>query len=98
MVMLSGSSSSTRSTAADHAGDQVDVDLREAEAAGEGVGAGDLRRAMGAAVQLEDVIVEVLDTEAQARHADVTDHRQLRLGQRTRLALEGHFLGAIPWR
>ena len=67
-------------------------------AARELVGAVDLRRAVRAAVELEDVVVEVLDAEAQPRDADVADRLELGLGQRARLALEGDFLGAVPRR
>ena len=77
MVTLSGSSSSVFSTQtlpvlvglAEHAGDQVDVDLREVERARERDRPDDLRRAVRAAVELEDAIVEVLDAEAEARDA-----------------------------
>ena len=57
------------------------------------VGANDLRRAMRAAVQLEDLVVEVLDAEAEPRHADAADRRELGFGQRARLALERDLLG-----
>ena len=81
MVTLSGSSSIVRGDAllpvvvrlAEHAGNQIDVDLREAERARLIVGAADLGRAMRAAVQLEQPIVEVLDAEAQPRDAGLRE-------------------------
>ena len=51
---------------------------------------------MRAAVQLEDPIAEVLDAEAEARHAHVADRFELRLGQRAGLAFERHLLGRRP--
>ena len=83
---------------AEHAGDEVDVDLREVERARLLVGAKDLRRSVRPAVQLEHLVAEILDAEAQARDAEAADDRQLALGQRARLALEGHFLGRVPRR
>ena len=53
---------------------------------------------MGAAVNLEDAVVEILDAEAQARDAHVADRGQLRLGQRARFALERDFFGTVPRR
>ena len=55
--------------------------------------AADLGRAMRAAVQLEDAIVEVLDAEAEPRDAGAADDVELGLGQRARLALERDLLG-----
>ena len=62
---------------AEHAGDEIDVDLRKPERLRELVGAEDLGRPVRAAVQLEDVIVEVLDAEAEPRHAQVANRREL---------------------
>ena len=85
MVMLSGSSAMVfsmlrcqfSSVSPSMPGDQVDVDLREVERARELVGRADLRRAVRAAVDLQDAIVEVLDAQAQARDAHLADRRQL---------------------
>src|SRR4029450_13288459 len=73
-------------------------DLREGERACAGVGLLDLARAVRPAVDLEDVVVEVLDAEAEARHAHLPDRGELALGQRAGLALEGDLLGARPRR
>src|SRR5258706_10796912 len=53
---------------------------------------------MRAAVQLENAVVEVLDPQADSRHAEAQDDGELGVGERTRLALERHFLGALPGR
>jgi hypothetical protein len=81
-----------------HARNQVDVDLRKANRAGVGIGAGDFRRPMRAAVDIKDPIVEVFDAQAQARHAKLADDVQLGFGQRPRLALERDFAGRLPGR
>ena len=78
---------------AEHAGDEIDVDLREAERPRDRVGAVDFRRAVRPAVGLENRVVEVLDAEAEARDADLADGRELALAERARLALEGDLLG-----
>ena len=62
------------------------------------IGLADFRRPMRASVQLENAVVEVFDAEAQARDAEPPDHRQLALGQRARLALEGDLFGLVPRR
>ena len=79
MVTLSGDSSIVFLTHflplvpgfADHAGDQVDVDLIEPEIARPGVGAIDFVGEMGSAVGFQNLVVEVLDAQAQARDAQV---------------------------
>ena len=104
MVTLSGSIASVRSTqtrqlssvSPSMPGDQVDVDLREADRLREPVDTVDLRRPVRPAVQLEDPVVEVLDAEAEPRDAHLADRLELRLGQRARLALEGDFLRCRP--
>src|SRR6185295_17713073 len=83
---------------AQHAGDEVDVDLREVERASGAIRLADFRRAMRAAVDLEDAVVEILDAEAQTRDAHSPDGGELRVGQRARLALEGDFFGRRPRR
>ena len=87
-----------RVVVAEHPRDEVDVDLGEAQALREAVGPEHLGRAVGAAVQLEDAVVVVLDAEAQPRHPQLADLGQLRLGEGARLALEGDLLGVGPRR
>ena len=53
---------------------------------------------MRAAVHLEDVIVEVLDAEAEPRDAQLANGRELGLGQRAGLALERDLFGRRPRR
>ena len=81
---------------AEHAGDEIDVDLRKAEVARLLVDARDLRRAVGAAVQLQDAIAEILDAEAQPGDADAANRRQLGTGDRAGLALERDLFGRLP--
>ena len=81
---------------ADHAGDQVDVDLRKADLLEPVVGSENLRREMGPAVVFEDLVVEILDAERDAGHADLFEHFHLFEAERSRLALEGDFLGRFP--
>ena len=81
---------------AEHAGDQVDVDLREAEAARRVVSAADLGRSMRAAVELEDAIVEVLDAEAEPRDTHRADRGKLGFGKRAGLAFERDLFGVVP--
>ena len=56
---------------AHHAGDQVDIDLRKSDGAREPVGRLDLLRRVGAPVGLEDLVVEVLDAQAEAGDAQI---------------------------
>ena len=51
---------------------------------------------MSPAVDLEDVILEVFDAQAQPGDSHLTDRRQLVIGQRPGLTLEGHFLHLVP--
>ena len=51
---------------------------------------------MGAAVGLENRIVEVLDAQRDPRHAERLEGPDLRFGERARLALKRHFLGIVP--
>ena len=81
---------------AHHAGDQVDIDLRKSDGTGKVVGAADFFRAVGASVALEDVIVKILDPQAEAGDAQILDGLQLGFRQGAGLALEGDFLGFIP--
>ena len=80
----------------DHAGDEINVDLREANLAGKGVSAGDFLRAMRAAIDFEDVIVEVFDAEREPRDAEVADGLQFVIGERAGFGLERDFLDFVP--
>ena len=80
----------------DHARDQVNIDLGKLQFAGEGVGAGDFLAVMGAAVDLQDVVVEIFHAKAQAGHAHLADGVEFVAGQRARFALEGDFLAPRP--
>ena len=81
---------------ADHAGDQVDVDLRKSDLLQPLVGPEDFRRQVGPAVDLEDFVVEVLDAQRDAGDADLLERLHLFEAHRPRLALEGDFLGRLP--
>ena len=81
---------------AHHAGDQIDVDLREIDFARPVVGAIDFRRKMRAAIRRENLVVEMFDAEAQSRDADLLERFELRFLQRARLAFEGDFFGVLP--
>ncbi len=81
---------------AQHAGDQVDIDLRKVQRPGELIGPEDFGRAMGAAVDLENPIVEVLDAKAEPRDAHVANGRELALRESAGLALKRHFLSGVP--
>ena len=104
MVTLSGDSSSVFCDAvapvvpclADHAGDQVDVDLLEAEFACPAVGAVDFLFVVRPAVVFQYLVVEIFDAEAEAGHTQFAQGLELVLLQRARFALERHFLDAVP--
>ena len=81
---------------AEHAGDEIDVDLGKTQVARFLIDAHDLGRAVGAAVGLEDAVAEVLDAEAEPRHSDAANRRQLRTSDGTGLALEGDLLRRVP--
>src|SRR6185295_9736025 len=53
---------------------------------------------MRASVDLEDVVIEVFDPQAEAGHAQVLDRAKLRLGQCSRLALKSDLFGLVPWQ
>ena len=74
-------------------GDQVDIDLRKAYGPRQVIRLIDLFRPVGAAVDLQNLIVEILDPEAKAGHADILDDLQLAFGDGSGLALEGDLLG-----
>ena len=81
---------------AHHAGDQVNVDPVESDLAGPFVRTEDFGRPVGPSASLQDVVVEVLDAQAQARRAQGLDRFELALLQRARLTLEGHFPSVVP--
>ncbi len=81
---------------AHHPGDQVNVDLRKINFARPFVGAINLSRKMRATIGGQNVVVEMLDAEAQPRDADLFQRFELRFAQRPRLALEGDFFGVLP--
>src|SRR5215472_1733732 len=51
---------------------------------------------MSSAVHFEDVVVEMLDAQAETGDAERADRLELGLGQRAGLALEGYFFGFVP--
>ena len=72
-----------------HAGDEVDIDVLETEAAGVAPGAVDFVAAVGAAVDLQDVVVKILEAHGQAGDADLAQRVELALVERAGLGLEG---------
>ena len=68
----------------------------KADLAGVGVGAMDLLGAVGAAVDLQDVVVEVLDAQAEPGDSEVPDRLELVVGEGSGLALERDLLGLVP--
>ncbi len=80
----------------DHAGNEVDVNLREPNAARVVVAANDLAAVMGAAVDFQNVIVEILHAQAQARDAQLANGLELGIGQRARLGFESDFFRFVP--
>src|SRR5262245_16285977 len=81
---------------AHHPGDKVNIDLREIDFARPVVCAIYLSRKMGAAVSRQNVVIEMLDAEAQSRDADLFQRFELRFAERARLALERDFFGVLP--
>ena len=81
---------------ADHAGDQVDVDVLKSGCLNPRPGFKDFRRLVGAAVLAQDRVIEVLDAQAQSGDAQIAKRFDLRLAQRARFAFEGHFFRLIP--
>ena len=83
---------------AQHAGDQVDVDLRETDGTRVAVRPEDLCGAVRAPVQFQDVVVEMLDAETEPRDAHPANRAELRLGERPGLALERDLARGRPRR
>ena len=81
---------------AQHARDQVDVDLSEADIARGLISPPDFRRFMSAAVDRQDLFVEMLDAQAQPGDADFLDGLELAFLERARLTFESHFAGGRP--
>ena len=80
----------------EHPGDQIDIDLREADLPCPGISPANLRRAMGSAIDPEHLIVEMLDAETQPRYADLLDRLEFGLFERAGLALKSHLSGGFP--
>ena len=81
---------------ADHAGNKIDIDLRKSDGPREVVGAIDLLGAVRPPIDLENMVVKILNTQAQSSDANFSNHFQLVLGERARLAFEGDFLRRVP--
>ena len=79
-----------------HAGDEVDVDLGEADFPGVGVGPLDLLGAVGASVDFQDVVIEVFDAQTQSGDTHFADGPQLVIGECAGLGFEGDFGRFIP--
>src|ERR1041385_6291973 len=79
-----------------HSGNQVDIDLRKADGTGGLESLADLPRAMRAAVGIENTVVEVLDSQAQAGDAHLSQDLELATGNGSGLTLKGDLLGFIP--
>src|SRR5262249_15287031 len=79
-----------------HARDQIDIDLGETDRADEIIRPVDLLRPMSAAVDLEDMIVEVFNSKAEPRNADLLDDFELAFGQSAGFGFEGDLLGCAP--
>ena len=81
---------------ADHAGDQVDVDLREPNLLNPAIRLHDLGRQMSAAILFENLVLEVFDTQRHPSDADFFECFDFLQAERARLALEGDFVGGVP--
>ncbi len=86
----------TRLGIVEHSGDQVDVDLLEADRSGVSVGPVDLAGEMCPAVGPQNLVVEMLDPQAQPGDPQFVDCLQLLSVERARLAFKGHLLGLVP--
>ncbi len=104
MVTLSGASAIVLRTHsrqfcfgfAHHARNQIDIDLRKADGAGELVGPVDLLCAVSATVRSEDIFVEVFDSQAEAGYAHPLEDLEFALGDGARFALECDLFGLVP--
>ena len=81
---------------AEHPRDEIHVDLIEADLARPAIRAEDLGRLVGTSVQFQNRVVEMLDAQAQAGHADRLDGFELAPFERSRLALESYFARMRP--
>lgn len=79
-----------------HTGDEVDVDLGEAGVAGSLVGLVNFFGAVGAAVEFEDVGVEVFHAEGEAGDAEGADVVDFFFGEGAGFGFEGDFAGVVP--
>ena len=81
---------------ADHARDQIDVDVGESRLLDPLPATVDLGRQMGPAVFLQDLVAEVLHAQAQTRDAQLAQRVHLRFGQRPRFTFKGDLFGLVP--
>ena len=79
-----------------HAGDEIDVDLREVQRLYPRRAPIDFFREVRPAVFGEDFVVHILHTEAETSYADGLDCLQFFLGEGAGLALKRDFLRLIP--
>ena len=80
----------------DHSCDEIDVELRKAERAGELIGAPDLLGSVSSSVDFQDVVIEVFDSQAKPGNTQIVDDLQLALREGARFTLEGNFLCLLP--
>ena len=71
---------------AHHSRDQVDINLRKVNGSGEFVRPDDFLRPVRASVRFEDLVVEILDSQAEARYTQILDYAQFAFGQRARFS------------
>ena len=81
---------------ADHAGDQIDVDVGKIRRLDPLPRFVNLSRLVGATVLFQNLVVKVFHAQADSRDADFFERADLRLRERARLALEGDLLGLVP--
>ena len=81
---------------ADHASNQIDVDLRKADLLQPTVGFENLRREMCPAVFFQNLVLKILDPQRDPRDADFFKRFDFLQAQRARFAFEGNFLGGLP--
>lgn len=81
---------------ADHAGDEVDIDLGEADFPDPVPGAEDLGREMGTTVFFEDLVVEIFNAKREAGDPDIAEGFELIEAESARFAFKGNFASVIP--
>ncbi len=60
------------------------------------IGPDDFRRLVGPAIDRQNLVIEMLDAQAEPGHADLLDRLELGFLERARLAFEGDFPGRVP--